>query len=952
MSHSTVTYRPRLALATAGLALLTLALAQEGCGHPDSAKNPGESDRPGEMIGDGDSGALAAPRLTGIESSALEPAAVEDAAGLLWVAWIRAPVSGAAPELVASVWKDGQRLAPPIALARADSLPAAPAITPLPGGALCIWESGPALERELLACKLEWDGNELRAGELEHPAENLDGVLLPQLCSLSSGSAGLVFSAQSASSLELFVCTRTQAGWSKALRVTNDNFDDWCPRIAADHRDRLHIVSDRYDGQSFDVMYRVMEAGRLQREWAIAPSPGYEGLPDLALEPDGTAWIVWESAAQFGEIGPLRGGRQIGLCRVDEDGIRYAAPASLPDARMRADFPRVLWSGAGPLVLFRSLAPPFHAAEQRLAGARRAEDPPPLRANAYVNPLANFYSAFWTRALSFDSRGKSVLREYPRTEGGNEHALSTLQSGPVPHVLLPADMRGYAKDAPGRFGGSIARPARIALQPLVASEGLPPLTEIAPTSLRADPPRAARLGRGDWLVGDLHRHTEASRCAGDQDGTTLDAIRYARGPGALDFLAISDHFQHLQVWDWWRARRDADRFYSPGRLVTFASIERAIPSRGHVNELQAGSGEWSFDPQTFGRHPWQGGHKEKETSQEFLHIPHMTAREQSELPWTEIDWRPRLVELYQGRRGSYEGAAAPYRALDFNAPGGALQTGLQAGHRFGFAGSSDHGASSDGFTLVRAASTRESIFEALCSGLAAAATTPAAFSARWTPDRFDSIERNNLELELRGPAPLVSVDLFKNGELQEHRAGSGTVEFWVLSSRRWGPYEGKPLQVNFEGADLLSVRSRQAGEDEAQFERTPNGFAFTKQRNAVDWILEVEVGDARGSMTLQWGEDAFTHGFNQTAPGGITVLPAPFEKELLWRMGKPLGKPIGKPLETDSAAAGTTLVFADLERGSDAHYYLRAAFADGNLLWAPIDSSRVAAETNQSERAR
>ncbi len=946
MSNPTVTQRPRLALALAGLALLTLAVAQEGCGQPGSAKNPGSSDRPGET--DGDAGGGGSPRLTGSDASALEPAAAEDAEGLLWVTWIRAPASGAAPELVAAVWKAGERLALPIALAPADSLPAAPAIAPVPGGALCVWESGPAMQRKLVASKLEWDGKQLRAGALEQPAENLEGVLLPQLCSLSSGSAGLVFSAQSASSLELFACTRTQAGWSPALRITNDNFDDWCPRIAADEADRLHIVSDRYDGQSFDVIYRVVEAGRVLRETAIAQSPGYEGLPDLALEAGGGAWIVWESAAQFGEIGPLRGGRQIGLCRVDEDGIRYASPASLPDARMRADFPRVLWSGSGPLVLFRSLAPPFHTAEQRLAGARRAQEPPPLRANAYVNPLANFYSAFWTRALSFDSRGESVLCEYPRTEGGNEHALSTLPNGPVPHALLPADMRGYAKDAPGRFGGSIARPARIALQPLVASEGLPPLTREAPAALRSDPPRAAEVERGDWLVGDLHRHTEASRCAGDQDGTTLDAIRYARGPGALDFLAISDHFQHLQVWDWWRARRDADRFYAPGRLVTFASVERAIPTRGHVNELQGGSGEWSFDPQTFGRHPWQGGRTERESSAEFLHIPHMTAREHSELPWTEIDWRPRLVELYQGRRGSYEGAAAPYRALDFNAPSGAVQAGLQAGHRFGFAGSSDHGASSDGFTLVQAASTRESIFEALCSGLAAAATTPAAFSTRWTAAQSDSLARNDLELELRGPAPVVRVDLFKNGELQQQRSGTGTREFWVLSSRRWGPYGSKPIQVRIEGANLLSVRSRQAGEDEAEFERSDDSFAFTKQRNAVDWVLEVEVGNATGSMTLQWGEDTYTHALDKTAPGAISVLPAPFEKEMLWRMGKPLEK----TLETDSAAAGTSLLFEGLERGTDAHYYLRAAFADGNLLWAPIDSSAVAVETIQTEQAR
>ena len=82
----------------------------------------------------------------------------------------------------------------------------------------------------------------------------------------------------------------------------------------------------------------------------------------------------------------------------------------------------------------------------------------------------------------------------------------------------------------------------------------------APTALARDPATHVYFG-------DLHRHTNISRCAPTIDGSLTDAHRYALDAVELDFLAITDHTRDVGPLDWWRTQQAADLFHIPGRYV-------------------------------------------------------------------------------------------------------------------------------------------------------------------------------------------------------------------------------------------------------------------------------------------------------------------------------------------------------------------------------------------------
>jgi len=95
---------------------------------------------------------------------------------------------------------------------------------------------------------------------------------------------------------------------------------------------------------------------------------------------------------------------------------------------------------------------------------------------------------------------------------------------------------------------------------------------------------------GEVLIwGDIHRHSDMSKCVSSVDGSAWDHYRWARSVAGLQFYCITDHWDHLNEHEW-RARIDlARRFDAPGEFAALLGFEAAggaagtLPPGMHVN---------------------------------------------------------------------------------------------------------------------------------------------------------------------------------------------------------------------------------------------------------------------------------------------------------------------------------------------------------------------------------
>jgi hypothetical protein len=133
--------------------------------------------------------------------------------------------------------------------------------------------------------------------------------------------------------------------------------------------------------------------------------------------------------------------------------------------------------------------------------------------------------------------------------------------------------------------------------------------------------------------GYLHAHSELSE---DAEGDPLEAYTYAHVIGGLDFFALTDHGEFLDIWPWeeeWEELVNAaEALYQPGIYVTLWGFEWSNPILGHINVLNTpdytssiydfwitGLYDWLIDrPDGFGRFNHPGDYDELST--EFLHM--------------------------------------------------------------------------------------------------------------------------------------------------------------------------------------------------------------------------------------------------------------------------------------------------------------------------------------------
>jgi hypothetical protein len=486
-----------------------------------------------------------------------------------------------------------------------------------------------------------------------------------------------------------------------------------------------------FDRAGDDGVFDIVLVAPDGRTRTIAERPTHQTSAALAAGPAGRLWLAFEEGGpEWGRGANLRRTRRIVFGEVATDGgfTELEAPRWVPATSLAtgAEAPGLAVDGRGRPWLFartlRSWKPIGKVDEDGTAANRRA--------------------AWSVHAAVLTDRGWSPAVSLPRSDGPEDGALElepteagvrarAFTDNRIARILRPELTGPWFSALPGEG-------AWFELELTLATGAAPASTPADPSPWPSTEPQTPNPNRKytgpalptgmQLLWGDLHRHTDASRCKTNEDSDLADAYRYALGTAGLDFLCVTDHFQHMTPATLEREEESADAFDALPGFVAFPGYERALP-KGHWT-LVANPGPDSAPLADAAFAPYRPRFLwDDHDPATWLAIPHQITDRTAPLTWdaTGTDLDP-VIELYQSRRGSYESRSGWLRDLGGNPEAPWADDYLSEGRLFGVTASSDHATTDGAFTAVLIPDDVEPSRAAILSALRArrcyAATAP------------------------------------------------------------------------------------------------------------------------------------------------------------------------------------------------------------------------------------
>lgn len=619
--------------------------------------------------------------------------------------------------------------------------------------------------------------------------------------------------------------------WSSELHVTYSVGDRWEPSIAAVDHENAWIGHDTYTHGNYDVyVQRIFQKNNesqsagVEEAIAVATSPDFEAHCSLLADGKDACWVAYDAAGPgwgkdhrsgrtMGEgeyAEPLHASRRIELRRIE--GNRVLQPEQpLPQVRPPDRIALIERKATAKPSRFYEYPQLARDAENRLWLFFRT-----CRQGYCAHPPMGIDWRIQATTMTSDGWLKPI--ELPRSQGRQNQRVAFAAGVNAPLELAWSDGNRFA---------SINRKYALHHGRLPAA---PPAADIQWSAIELPQPGKAvpeptvdLTMEKDGVVydvyfGDLHRHTNISRCMPTIDGCLDDAHRYAINAVQYDFLGITDHTRDVDPYSWWRTQKTNDWFNIPGRYVPIHAYERSNQTAGgghrNVFFLKRGapinpSDHWfsgTGRPEPTNRdpdktlYPWL---KERGDSLTAAHTP-VGANGSKKGTWTYNDPQVEPVaEIFQGFRRDYE------RPGPGVAEQASLWYALNKGHRLGFIASSDHMSTHMSFACVWAESkTREAIFEALKARRTYAATDRIGLAYQigdalmGEETQLRPGEDATLKIKVSGTAEIKEIQIVRSGEV-------------ILTAPKPSPTEDHRVNLDFtdsntpDGSSYYYVRVTQ-----------------------------------------------------------------------------------------------------------------------------------------------
>ncbi|MFA6543731.1 MAG: hypothetical protein WCS99_04850 [Limisphaerales bacterium] len=598
--------------------------------------------------------------------------------------------------------------------------------------------------------------------------------------------------------------------WSKEIAVSKPEGGNWEPRLAFDGKDGAWIAFDSSRGGEFNLyLAHVGTDGRV-KEQPLTNSPEYEARASIAVAKGGGGlWITAERGRRlWGK--PMRG-------HEDQDGMNGMKRILLGYFDIASEkFSEV------PVPSDGRPAPRPTSAVNLPTVATDADGNPALAWRFYSNSrwmiaVTKYDAALktWSQPLEVPDSAFGQDRHCTLARRGDQMLLCWASDKRTTKMVLTSGV--YLAEVAGKYQPFKEPAVRVTMLP----EPEPYLNGLTPDRPRDQHHTWSVGGKKYALVyGDLHRHTDFSRCRTDSDGCALEHFRYAYDMAGLDFLGTSDHTDAAKIYDpyeWWQTQRLVDVFYVPGRFNSLYAYEReqGFPW-GHRNVVfaQRGGPVVYLTRKHYENSPWHALYPSRPGAlqimpEELWEVLGKYGRPVAVISHTGAtgmgtDWDKydridpafeNTVEIFQGARVSYEGLGAPQPTVglrrsdpytpsnkakaDFVKPpapigdfgkifnNGVYQHALARGHKLGVFASSDHISQHASFGGVYVEiNSREGIIEGFRARRSIAATDKifVEFSCDGKPmgSVFETGGKPELKLAVNGTADIKRVTIVRN----------------------------------------------------------------------------------------------------------------------------------------------------------------------------------------------
>ncbi|MCY3776395.1 MAG: hypothetical protein OXH11_10460 [Candidatus Aminicenantes bacterium] len=580
--------------------------------------------------------------------------------------------------------------------------------------------------------------------------------------------------------------------WGEEVRISEGaaaGGNNWWPSVAAGPNGELAVAWDGYASGSYDVYLRLRRSGRWEDVRSVAGTARFEAGASVAMDGKGRTWIAWhESGPQWGkDTGRLvdQSGQSKGTELYETRTLRVAClddgkwMTTLQDPAVHLgegkwEMPHLQMDASGhPWLLARHLT------------MRQSEGRGRYFAS-WVIACLRYDGSRWTRPTHlFNSSGRNDMMP-----------ASALDPEDRVWAVWPTDKRStksflavHGQVMVGRLGRGEPAPmelSRLQLPPVEPFDPVHPGEDGDLERIRSY--RIQSRGRTYSIYrGDLHRHTDISLDGGG-DGSLVDAYRYARDAGGLDFLGITDHNHEIvEPYNWWRNQKVADLFQLEN-FAAFYGYERSLEfPNGHRNVFFIRRGTSILPIET-------AEHLGLEGSERLFW--HLRRKNGTSIPHTiatgsGTDWRDNdpevehLLEIFQGMREAYEHPGAPQPMTvqpsstleQDNRPFRRLGTAwsaLEKGYKLGFIASSDHISTHISYAcLIAEELTPEGLLEAIRARRAYAATDNIILDVRFLGsdgehlmgEAFTSATPVRITADLMGTQPIRRVDVIKDNRI-------------------------------------------------------------------------------------------------------------------------------------------------------------------------------------------